>query len=213
MANSIHEYRGKEIVIGFDSKKCIHSRNCVFGRPEVFIADSKGAWIQPDNASVEDIVAVAQTCPSGAITYERLDGGKNEQAPAINTLRVWENGPLVVHADITIAGQTHTFRATLCRCGASKNKPFCDNSHIAAGFTATGEPPSQESAPLEKPDGPLTVSPQPNGSLKITGALEICSGTGRTITRTTETWLCRCGGSAKKPFCDGTHKKIGFTAA
>lgn len=213
MANSIHEYRGKEIVIGFDDKKCIHSRNCVLGRPEVFIADSKGAWIQPDNASVEDIVAVAQTCPSGAITYERLDGGKNEQAPAINTLRVWENGPLVVHADITIAGQTHTFRATLCRCGASKNKPFCDNSHIAAGFTATGEPPSQESAPLEKPDGPLTVSPQPNGSLKITGALEICSGTGRTITRTTETWLCRCGGSAKKPFCDGTHKKIGFTAA
>ena len=213
MANSIHEYRGKEIVIGFDGKKCIHSRNCVLGRPEVFIANSKGAWIQPDNASVEDIVAVAETCPSGAITYERLDGGKNEQAPPINTLRVWENGPLAVHADLTIAGQTHTFRATLCRCGASKNKPFCDNSHITTGFTATGEPASQESAPLEKRDGPLTVSPQPNGSLKVTGALEICSGTGRTITRTTEVWLCRCGGSANKPFCDGTHKKIGFTAA
>jgi CDGSH-type Zn-finger protein len=46
----------------------------------------------------------------------------------------------------------------------------------------------------------------------LRGALEIVSGTGRTVTRTSEAFLCRCGASANKPFCDGTHKRIGFTA-
>lgn len=43
------------------------------------------------------------------------------------------------------------------------------------------------------------------------GNLEICTGTGRTVNRGTKTTLCRCGQSAKKPYCDGTHRKVGFT--
>jgi CDGSH-type Zn-finger protein len=50
-----------------------------------------------------------------------------------------------------------------------------------------------------------------DGPLEAEGSLEICSGTGRTVLRTVKTHLCRCGGSADKPFCDGTHKRIGFT--
>jgi CDGSH-type Zn-finger protein len=100
----------------------------------------------------------------------------------------------------------------LCRCGASKNKPWCDGSHTAAGFTATGEPTVAESKPLPARDGPLSIAPQVNGPLKVSGALEIVSGTGHTINRTQTTFLCRCGGSANKPYCDGTHKKNGFIA-
>ena len=59
-------------------------------------------------------------------------------------------------------------------------------------------------------DGPLTVTPAPNGPLRVQGPLEIATGTGRTILRTTETYLCRCGASANKPYCDGSHKRIGF---
>jgi CDGSH-type Zn-finger protein len=44
----------------------------------------------------------------------------------------------------------------------------------------------------------------------VTGSVEICAGTGRTIDRVTQTRLCRCGGSGTKPFCDGTHARIGF---
>jgi CDGSH-type Zn-finger protein len=44
----------------------------------------------------------------------------------------------------------------------------------------------------------------------VSGALELVSGTGRTLLRTVETYLCRCGGSANKPYCDGSHVKIGF---
>ena len=211
MANSIQEYRGKEIVIRFEGKKCIHSRNCVLGQPEVFVASGK-PWVRPDGAGAEDIAALVQTCPSGALTYERLDGGKQEQAPAANVIRIRENGPLAAHAELVLGDQPAGYRATLCRCGASKTKPFCDGSHTAIGFSASGEPATQESQPLAVRNGPLKLSPQPNGPLKVEGALEICSGTGRTITWTAEAWLCRCGGSKNKPFCDGTHKKIGFTA-
>jgi CDGSH-type Zn-finger protein len=59
-------------------------------------------------------------------------------------------------------------------------------------------------------DGALAVDPQPDGPLRLTGNLEITSGTGRVVARVTSTYLCRCGGSAKKPFCDGTHARIGF---
>jgi CDGSH-type Zn-finger protein len=103
-------------------------------------------------------------------------------------------------------------RVTLCRCGDSANKPFCDGSHTAKGFTATGEAPTKESPALAVRNGPLSVTPVANGPLKVEGPLEVVTGTGRTILRTTETYLCRCGGSANKPYCDGTHKKIGFKA-
>jgi len=98
----------------------------------------------------------------------------------------------------------------LCRCGASKRKPYCDGSHTAAGFAASGEPATQESAPLAARNGPLELIPIANGPLKVEGALEIVSGTGRTVQRVTQVFFCRCGASANKPFCDGTHRKIGF---
>jgi CDGSH-type Zn-finger protein/uncharacterized Fe-S cluster protein YjdI len=207
----IEEVRGRKVVIRFDAKKCVHSRNCVLGRPDVFVPNVSGEWIHPDRATPEEVAALAANCPSGAITYERLDGGPQEPPPVVNTLRVRENGPIAVHAPVRLDGAEAGLRVTLCRCGASKNKPFCDGSHSAAGFTATGELPTEESTALAVRNGPLEITAIPNGPLKLKGSIEIVSGTGRTIARTTETWLCRCGQSGKKPYCDGTHKKIGFT--
>ena len=56
------------------------------------------------------------------------------------------------------------------------------------------------------------MTPRENGPLLVEGNLEICSGTGRTVNRVVKTALCRCGQSANKPYCDGSHKAIGFTA-
>ena len=109
-----------------------------------------------------------------------------------------------------IDGAPAPFRATLCRCGASKNKPYCDGSHHGVGFSASGEPPSGNTDMLPARDGPLAIDPQPNGPLSVRGNLEITSGTGRVVARVTAAVLCRCGGSASKPFCDGTHARIGF---
>jgi CDGSH-type Zn-finger protein/uncharacterized Fe-S cluster protein YjdI len=212
MSEPLQEYRNKRIVVRFDGKKCIHSRFCVLGRPYVFVPNAPGAWIQPDYASPEAVAEVAHNCPSGAITYERLDGGPQESAPKVNVLRVRENGPLAFHADMEIQGSGIAYRATLCRCGASQNKPLCDGSHTAIKFTASGEAPTQDSAALAQRDGKVTVTGAKNGPLLVKGNLEVVTGTGRTILRTQSTALCRCGGSANKPYCDGTHSKIGFTA-
>jgi CDGSH-type Zn-finger protein/uncharacterized Fe-S cluster protein YjdI len=199
-----------QITLKFDAARCIHSRHCVLGAPGVFLANVKGPWLHPETVSVERCAEIAHDCPSGAITYQRHDGGPQEAAPAVNVLRVRENGPYAVHARIEIAGVGSMFRATLCRCGKSANKPFCDNSHRAAGFTATGEPATQASEPLEARGGALAITPLVDGPLQVMGPLEICSGTGRTVTRCESVRLCRCGGSATKPFCDGTHARIGF---
>jgi CDGSH-type Zn-finger protein len=144
--------------------------------------------------------------------YERNDGAAGEQPPPVNTVRVLENGPLEFRAEMRFEGGGSALRATLCRCGASNNKPFCDNSHRASGFTATGEPATQESQPLERRNGVLDVIPVLDGPLHVKGSIEIVTGSGRTVHRVTEAWFCRCGGSAKKPFCDGTHKRNGLRA-
>ncbi|MEZ4307174.1 MAG: CDGSH iron-sulfur domain-containing protein [Polyangiaceae bacterium] len=135
---------------------------------------------------------------------------EQESPPKVNTARIRENGPVALHAEMELGGEK-MLRATLCRCGASANKPYCDGSHATAGFQATGEPASQDSQPLAARDGALKVTPLSNGPLMVEGNLELITGTGHTVTRTEKCFLCRCGASAKKPFCDGTHKKIGFT--
>ncbi len=199
----------KDITVRFDTKRCIHSRHCVLEAPKVFRANTPGTWIHPEAASLEHIAHVVHNCPSGAITYERHDGGAGERAPDVNVVRVRENGPYAVNAAVAM-GDAQFTRATLCRCGQSRNKPYCDNSHIKAGFAATGEPATIASDPLEFRAGPLTIDPLPDGPLQLIGNIEICAGTGRTITRAQNARLCRCGGSSTKPFCDGTHARIGF---
>ncbi|MDW3681006.1 CDGSH iron-sulfur domain-containing protein [Cupriavidus sp. CV2] len=201
---------GKRVIVLFDDSRCIHSRHCVLDRPDVFEPGVQGEWIHPDNATAEEIAEIAHNCPSGAISYQNIDGSPGEAAPLVNVVRVLENGPLALRAAITIDGQPAGFRLTLCRCGASRNKPLCDSSHASTGFVASGEAATVASEPLAQRDGPLDIHPIPNGPLRVKGNLEVISGTGRTITRMTEAWFCRCGQSGNKPFCDGTHKKVGF---
>jgi CDGSH-type Zn-finger protein/uncharacterized Fe-S cluster protein YjdI len=208
--SKLEEVRGQKVLLRFEGSRCIHARHCVLGRPDVFVPNVEGEWIHPDRATPEEIAELAHNCPSGAISFQRLDGGDNEAPPVVNVLRVRENGPLAIGAPVQIDGVAVGLRVTLCRCGASKNKPYCDGSHAAAGFQASGEPATQQSTPLGARNGTLAVTPQPNGPLLVQGNLEICSGTGRTVNRVTKAALCRCGSSQNKPLCDGSHKRVGF---
>ena len=201
--------RADGIELRFEGRRCIHSRHCVLEAPTVFLANTPGAWIHPEATTVEHCVRVAHSCPSGAITYERRDGGPPESAPGVNVIRVRENGPYAIHAALELPGGAE-FRATLCRCGESRRKPYCDGSHTAAGFTATGEPATRPSDPLVERGGVLSITPVPDGPLQLNGNVEICSGTGRTVFRTQSARLCRCGASETKPFCDGSHARVGF---
>src|SRR4051812_44503198 len=151
------EANGKHIIIRFDAGKCIHSRHCVLDRPDVFVPNVEGEWIHPDAATADEVAELAHNCPSGAIAYIRHDGKPQEAAPLVNILRVRENGPLAVHGKLVIDG-AEVFRATLCRCGKSARKPYCDGSHAGAGFVASGEPATITSTPLESRDGDVTIT-------------------------------------------------------
>ncbi|MBG1231228.1 CDGSH iron-sulfur domain-containing protein [Aestuariivirga litoralis] len=200
---------GPNATIHFNARRCIHSRNCVLNRPDVFVPNVEGEWIHPENASATELVEIAHNCPSGAIRVTLPDGAALEQPPIVNTVRLRENGPLALNAEADVAGEKG-LRFTLCRCGASRHKPFCDGSHTEEGFTASGEPAPKNFKALEMRNGPIIVDPTLDGPLHITGNLEVVTGTGKTINKVKDTWLCRCGHSANKPYCDGSHKAAGF---
>jgi CDGSH-type Zn-finger protein/uncharacterized Fe-S cluster protein YjdI len=202
---------GETVQIIYNGKLCIHSRFCVTGAPKVFLANVEGPWIHPDEMDAEELMAVSRECPSGAIQYRRKDGGAEEHAPPVNLISIREAGPYAFRGELSIDGKPIGYRATLCRCGASKNKPFCDGSHHDVNFSASGEPPTgDKTAMLDVRDGPVEVAPQTDGPLMVRGNLEITSGTGRVVARVPSARLCRCGGSNTKPFCDNTHMKNGF---
>ncbi len=211
IGNGIEVAVGRDITIRFEAKRCIHARFCVTQAPTVFKANTPGEWIFPDAMEADHLVAIAENCPSGAISYQRNDGRRGEAPALVNLASLRENGPYAMRADIHLTGHGAMTRATLCRCGASKTKPFCDGSHKDAGFAATGEPETRPSDPLPVRNGRLLIEPLRNGPLSVTGPVEICAGTGRILDRVMSARLCRCGGSGTKPFCDGTHARTGFT--
>ena len=211
--DGIESVEAEKLTLIYEGKRCIHARHCVTWGPTVFLANVKGPWIHPDTIDAERVAEIAHVCPSGAIRYRRKDGRPDEAAPPVNLAAVREGGPYAFRGDLRVNGASIGFRATLCRCGASKNKPFCDSSHHDIGFDASGEPATgTQTEMLTVRDGPLQIDPQINGPLRIRGNLEITSGTGRMVARVTSTKLCRCGHSANKPFCDGSHAKVGFVA-
>jgi CDGSH-type Zn-finger protein/uncharacterized Fe-S cluster protein YjdI len=188
--NGVEIVEGEKLTLMFEAKRCIHARLCVTGAPNVFLANVKGAWLHPDAMDAERLADIAHACPSGAIRYTRKDGRPNEGAPPVNLAAIREAGPY-----------------------ASKNKPFCDSSHHDVNFTASGEPASGKIDMLPLRNGPLHIDLEPDGPLQVRGNLEMTSGTGRVVSRITQARLCRCGGSQTKPFCDGTHAKIGFRSS
>jgi CDGSH-type Zn-finger protein len=126
------------------------------------------------------------------------------------------NGPFIVTGDLQIdiadAEPLTQPRASLCRCGASAKKPFCDGSHRTSGWLEPGEAAPAENLGESGSPGRVVFVPIPNGPLLANGPLTIQNAQKQTIANTTETALCRCGASANKPYCDGSHSAIGFQA-
>ena len=222
--SKMHRYAGKDAVVTWDEGLCMHAAECVRGAPAVFRPNAR-PWVDPDAASVAALSATIARCPSGALKLFRPDGtlitaskpSRNEPvAPDTPTrVKVRPDGPNVFQGDFVVViptpqGTRHETLAFLCRCGASENKPFCDGTHRKIGFRHPGTLPADRLPGISK-IGTVTITPQPNGPLECRGPLTVEGCDGRVSARD-ETWLCRCGHSGSKPFCDGTHEKIGFVA-
>ena len=209
----VFDYPGSEIDVHWDGRLCIHIGECGNAAGELFVG-GREPWCLPDTTTRSEVREICERCPSGALTYSDKDGTP-ESAPAQNTVTVSYNGPLFAHGDLVIEGapqemQGVRFRAALCRCGHSQNKPFCDNSHIQAGFEdfgSVGERGTGQGAAT----GQLSIKPLPDGPLLVNGPLSIRASSGRLAWQGDQAALCRCGHSQNKPFCDGSHKKAGFS--
>lgn len=213
MSGKVKRFDGKEVEVTWVGGLCIGAGEC--GRSEGSLFESgRDPWCQPDLTTAEDTVDVITRCPAGALSYTRKDGGAGEQPAEENMVMVANNGPLYVKGELAIEGAPEeykgvAFRAALCRCGASKNKPFCDNTHEKIDFRDRGAVGEKGAAEVDK-GGKLEVNLAKNGPLLLRGNFSIVSGSGRVAWKGQKAALCRCGASKNKPFCDGAHKSIGF---
>ena len=131
-------YRNERIAVTWQPKLCIHAGYCFGGLPEVFQPQNR-PWVLIDAASEDKIAEVVMTCPTGALHFERLDGGPQEPQGGEITIKAQTNGPLYVRGHVKIVGPGNRLiredtRVALCRCGHSGNKPFCDGTHRLIGF-------------------------------------------------------------------------------
>ena len=209
------DYPGERATVSWDGRLCIHIGECGRAKGELFVGGRK-PWCNPDLASDDEVLDVVRRCPTGALSMRTKDGENPESATTENTVNVAYNGPLFLRGQLEIDGASGDtpglrFRAALCRCGRSGNKPFCDNSHDEAGFRDFGA--VGEAGPgIESRGGPLKVTPVKDGPVLVKGNLTIVASGGRVAWEGTQAAFCRCGESGNKPFCDGTHKKSGFTS-
>jgi uncharacterized Fe-S cluster protein YjdI len=139
-------YTNGEVTIYWRPHLCIHSANCLIGNPKVF-NNSVRPWINPDAASTDEIIRVVETCPSRALTYLKASRTASPEAQKQTTdntpgvqVQILKNGPALIRGNYIITDASgielkpdHEV-ASICRCGASKKKPFCDGTHHRIGF-------------------------------------------------------------------------------
>jgi CDGSH-type Zn-finger protein len=136
-ADKRESYQAKRITIHDNRSICAHAGECTAGLESVFKYKSE-PWIDPSGGTVEEIIGTIGRCPSGALTYT-LDGVEGKDQPREPSITVMKDGPYAVVGGAELLEQSwargaSTEHYTLCRCGGSKNKPFCDGTHWSIGF-------------------------------------------------------------------------------
>ena|SRR5687768_16522900 len=90
-------YSAPGVTVFYDRGRCLHFAECIRGLPEVFDA-RKRPWIQPENASAEDVAEVVRRCPSGALHYRLKEGPPEEPEQPTHVV-------LVTDGPINLAGE------------------------------------------------------------------------------------------------------------
>ncbi len=130
-------YVGKEITLHDNRGICSHAGLCTDQLELVFRLEHE-PWIDPEAAQASEIIEIVKSCPSGALSYsiQEVEQPDQDREPAIT---VSKNGPYLATGgpelvDVSWGGGASREHFTLCRCGASKNKPFCDGAHWSSQF-------------------------------------------------------------------------------
>lgn len=150
--DGIRTYQTDDLIVYWDAKQCSHSGKCWQGSPQVF-RPSERPWVRLENAAPEEIINTIDQCPTGALKYELTQNSKVDRAIAqgsgsvhysrgasevVVEIKAVQEGPLMVNGMTRIVDSKGNLireanRMTLCACGKSANKPFCDGSHMRKG--------------------------------------------------------------------------------
>lgn len=142
----VKEYSNGEITVVWKPDECIHSTICFKKLPNVFKPRER-PWVKINAESTAQIIDTVEACPTDALTWrydnadlnEKNEKNMNEIKSTKPEIQISENGPLRIPAEINLKDASGKILKVnedkyVCRCGQSKNKPFCDGSHMTAGF-------------------------------------------------------------------------------
>lgn len=137
----LRQYAGGGVVVHWEPALCIHVANCIRQLPGVFDPGAR-PWVDVAAADADAIAAAVESCPTGALRYERTDGQPGESPVVPTSIEPRRNGPLFVRGNLQVTDAQgnvvrQATRLALCRCGLSQNKPHCDLSHRAAGWQSS----------------------------------------------------------------------------
>jgi len=217
MESKTYTYESEAIEVTYDVKRCIHAAACVRALPAVFDTERR-PWIDPEKASADAVAEAVHQCPTGALHYTRKDEQSAEPIPTTNTITLVPNGPLQFHGKLQLVDPEGTVlledtRMAVCRCGQSNNMPLCDGSHEDGDFNDAGEVPVNMTRADDLPDNTsaLQIVWEEGSPATIKGPFRLEGADGSTSRHTRKAYLCRCGQSGTKPFCDGSHTAAGFS--
>ncbi len=135
------KYKNKDITVFWRPSECIHATYCYRELLKVF-NPSKRPWINMNGAPTEDIIRIVEKCPTEALTYkwnkdiekEQNVTGDHQDTEQKTEVKVLKDGPLIIKGNFKIIGpdgkeMKQMKVASICTCGRSGNKPFCDGTH------------------------------------------------------------------------------------
>lgn len=181
---------------------------------EAFIAfmDDSADQGTSTNAGQKDLTTSAK-----ALDRWFKERQKNHGAPRLlevpNEALVSNAGPLQLTGNITLVNEDGSVQyanhLSLCRCGHSGSKPECSGQHLEKEFLHSGKISEASEISASQNPSKLTISVIKDGPITFRGRLRMHNQFGQECVKMRGS-LCRCGQSASKPFCDGSHTRTGF---
>ena len=182
---------------------------------DAFIAymDESGGGSQPNGAQQQEDL----TTSARALDRWFKERQKNQGAPRLlevpNETLVSNGGPLQVTGNITLVHEDgrvqYANHVSLCRCGHSGSKPVCDEQHVDMEFLNSGKIFEVSEITATSRPSKITISCIKDGPITFRGRMRLHNQFGQECVKMRGS-LCRCGQSASKPFCDGSHARVGF---
>ncbi len=182
---------------------------------DAFIAYMDDSTAQPESKGIQQQENLTTT--ARALDRWFMERQKNQGAPRLlevpNEVLVSNGGPLQITGNITLVHEDgkiqYANHLSLCRCGHSKSKPVCDDQHVDMEFLNSGKIFEVSEIAASSRPSKITISCIKDGPITFRGRMRLHNQFGQECVKMRGS-LCRCGQSASKPFCDGSHSRVGF---